>query len=335
MIPVFAETTNGFYANDNVKLKKGLDTTTFVAGNNIDVKSNIDGASFVAGNNITLSSSQDYLFAAGNSINIENATTKDAFVAGSQITITSSTIRDLYAAGQNVRIDSEISRNAYLAGDTVTINGAIYGDATVAAENIRIGKEAIITGTLKYPEDSKISISESAEISTKKTYKGSSNIEVKMTWVDILKSTIYSYLSILLIAFILLSLGKKIFTKISKLERTTEKNLKMALQGLGLLIITPIAAVIVMITIIGFPLSIITLLLWGICIYLSIIPTSYYIGKWLLEDKVKNDYLLLAISILVIKLLGILPVIGGLVTFVTIILGLGIIMNLLITQKKK
>lgn len=333
--PVQAKADNGFFADEDVTLSKSIDTTTFVAGNNIDVTSKIDGASFIAGNNLSISSSQDYIFAAGNSLKVRNANTKDAFLAGSLIEVENSKIRDLYAMGATVKVFSDISRNAYLAGDEVIINSTISGDVKIAADKITIGENAIIEGTLLYPEGDSIEldIDSSAVIGSKETYQVE-DAGVQVTIVTTIKERILSFLSILIIGLILLALNKKMFTRIEEMPKEASELFKNIGIGLATLILLPVAAILLLITVIGIPLSIISLLLYGIFIYLSAIPASYYIGKWILKDKIKNSYLVLIISLAAIYVLKIVPVIGGIVSFITLLLGLGMFIRLMINQEK-
>ena len=323
-VPVFAKTDNGFVADEEVSLKKEFNTTTFVAGNNIKMSSTVDGLNFVAGNNIRLSSSQDYLFTAGNNINLEGVTAKDVFIAGNVLNVESSTIRDLYAVGTSIRIESPIARNLYCGGDKITINSTVEGNVKLAADDIRIGKEAVILGTLEYPEDAEISISESAEIGKTKTYATTSSVQITTTWIDLLMGILMNFLSLLLIAFILLTMNKKLFKNIQKQEKTVSDFLKKMLIGFAILVLVPMASIIVMLTIIGLPLSIITLLLYGILIYLSTIVSAYYIAHWILGKNKYNEYLVLSIALLILTLAKLIPVIGGLISFASLLLGLGL-----------
>ena len=327
--PVQAKGDNGFYADDDVILSYNrIDTTTFAAGNNVDVSSEIDGASFIAGNNLTISSTQDYIFAAGNNLDIQNARAKDAFLAGSSIKIKDSAIRDLYAMGETVRIDSDISRNAYLGGSKVIINATIDGDVTIAADEIVIGENAVIAGTLKYPEDASINIASTAQVSSQETYE-STDVNIQLNFVDTIWDRTLSFLSILLIALILLALNKKVFKNIEKIEKSVPEVLKNLALGFAFLIVVPIVAFLAIITIIGLPLSIISLLVYGMLIYLSVIPTAYYFGNWILKDKISNPYLLLTVSLLAIYILKLIPVIGGFTTFISLLIGLGIYVKLI------
>lgn len=328
-IPTFVSAENNLLVNENVNSREKIDNTSFVVGNLIKMSSEVDGINFVAGNDISLSSKQDHLFVAGNVINLENIETKEAFIAGSTINITSSTIRNLYAAAETIKLNSDISKNANLAGDKITINGKIDGDVYIAAEKINIGEEAVINGTLKYPSNAKINIPNTAHIGKIKPYKPSSTSSKKSIIISTITEKTYSFLSMAIIGIILLSIAKPFFKKVEKLPSKIEEVLKQSLIGLLVLILIPIISLILICTIVGIPISIISLLIYGILIYLSIIPVAYFIGKNLFKDKIKNDYSLLLITLLLIYLIRLIPVIGPIITFITIIFGLGIYFNII------
>lgn len=326
MIPltVLAKGSNPFQAGDNLRINSPLSATSFTAGNNVDVQTEIDGINFVAGNNITLNSSQDYLFVAGNVLNLEEVNTKDAFLAGSLIQIKDSNIRDLYAAAETIHIDSYISRNVYAGGETVTINSTIDGDVKIAAETIEIGKDAVINGTLQYPEESELKIASGAQVEKKESYKATTTIDTHVTITSIIMERITAYLTMLVTGLVLLLLCKKTLKKIEKIKAETSNILSTIGIGFLSLIATPFAAIIGLCTVVGIPLSIIALLLYGILIYLSIIPATYYVGNILLKDKIENKYLLFTVTLLIIYLLKMIPVLGGLVSFLVLCFGLGI-----------
>ena len=335
-IPVFALGEN-FTADESVILEKSIGYTNFVAGNRVNSTADVDGINFVAGNMITISGRQDYIFAAGNTVEIKNVETKDVFAAGSTIYIDDSSIRDLYAAAGIIEIRSDISRNAYLGGDTVKINSVIDGDVLVSADTIELGENAVITGTLKYPEDATLKKEDSAEIGKEETYKGYENSGVEITinrtarWV----SRLLSFFGLLVVAFLLLLFGKASFDRVEKVEKEGMTILKTFGIGFLTLIATPMMAIIAMITVIGLPAGILTIILYGVLIYLSLIPTAYYFGKWLLKEYIKNDYLLLAAALFAITILKAIPLLGGLVSFFSLCFGLGLFVKLLFTKEKE
>ena len=323
-----AKTKNGFYADDEVQLTEEIDATTFVAGNNIDVSSKINGLNFVAGNNIELSSAQDYLFTAGNNITVNQINTKDAFIAGSTIRINESKIRDLFVAGATIKINSDVERDVYIGGDTVTIDGIIGGNVLIDADTIIIEKDTVIEGTLKYPDNAKLTLAENASIKKIKAYEAKKIETTVVTWKEKIKEKLYGYLSLLIIAFILMTLHHKLLKGIKGIKKEITQVLKLSGLGFLVLVVTPIAVVLTMISIIGLPLGIIVALLYGILIYLSMIPTAIYLGNWIMNKKNQNDYLVVAISLLIIYMIRIVPIIGGIIGFISLILGLGIYSNI-------
>ena len=333
-INVNAKGINNFFADDNLKVNEDINATAFAAGNNVDISSKVNGLNFVAGNNLTLSSSQDHLFAAGNNIQLNEVTTKDAFIAGSLIKINNSNIRDLYVAGETILINSNIERNIYAGGEKVTINGTIEGNVNIEAEEIVIEDETVIKGTLEYPEESKISRSKSASIGEIKTYK-EEKVEVDYNPITNVLEKIISFVSLLVTGLILLTINKKLFKKIEKEDKNAINMLKNTCLGFALLILIPLVSIIMLFTILLMPLSIITLLIYGILIYLSMIASSYYIGNWIFKDKIKNNYLLLTVSLLIVYLFTKVPVIGGFISFISVCLGISIYINQFINNIKE
>ena len=323
IVSIFTVQVNAkqFYANDKIKINEQQDYSVFAAGQEIDISSFIDGSTFVAGEDITITSSQDIIFAAGEDIKIKDAYAKDVFVAGMELEINNSQIRDLFAFAEDIEINSEISHNAYLGATKVVIDSKIMGNVYIAAEEIIIKDGAEIMGTLEYPETAYIRISDDALIEKTKEFNVNepdmgTSIQVMIT------DFINSYLTILVTGIAFIILFRKQFDKLEKEELSFENVAKKVGLGFLLLIAAPIVALILMFSIVGVPLSFMLLALYIMLIYISIIPSGYFIAYKLLHKNIKNDYLLLAIGILGIKLLEFVPVIGFLVALISLCFGM-------------
>lgn len=345
-IPVHAKDMDNFLADNNLIVDSEIGKTSFVAGNSVKFSSTVDGASFVAGNIVSINSTQDYLFAAGNNVTLNDVTAKDAFVAGNFITVEASSIRDLYVAGTNMTVNSDVSRNLYAIGTNVIINSRVEGDVYVAASSLSIGKDAVINGTLIYPDDIELDVKESATINDTETYKGDVkspevNVDIKVNPFAIilgkLLGALYRFVAMFIIAVILLALNKGAFETIKKEKQEFGSIALTALLGFAFLVLLPIAAIMVMITVIGLPLGIIALIIYGILIYLSIIPTAYYFGNLVFGKSIKNRFLLMLVSLVILYVIRLIPFLGGLISFISLIFGLGmyiVLMKNSITQKK-
>ncbi len=338
VIPVNAKSMDAFKSGEIVKLEEELDSTTFAAGRKVDIKSKIKGIIFAAGETLKIAGENDYSFVAGKDIAVDEIVTKDAFIAGQDITISNSTIRDLYVAGAIITIDSDISRNVFVAGDTVAIKGKINGDVNLACDNITIEEGTEITGTLRVPEDATLK-DNGAKINEVIKYKSKEvTINKETEIVTDIMSNLTACLAMMLLGFIGLFLFKGFFKKVDEFEKSPAFLTKYSIFGLIELFAIPVCATIgllisIMALMIPFPIVILSLILYGVMIYLSAIPTAYYLGNWFLKDKVKNEYGIMALTILALYVGRMIPVIGGLIGLITVCFGLAIYVKALIPTK--
>ena len=335
IIPLFgvrAETSGYFTADDNVNLEESVEHSKFVAGNNINLRGNISGLNFVAGNSLNVSATSEYGFMAGESLDINGKVEKDLFIAGNNITLEkdASVGRDLYAAGNNVKVKSNILGNAFIGASNVVLdNAVINGDLNLEASNIEIIGNVVINGTLYVNEDANINNEISLSVNKKETYKNPSvNVDVNFT------TTIYdkliSILSVIFTGVILALLFPKVFKSIDK-ELDAGKVLKNICIGFVSLIGIPFIAILLLCTIVGIRLSFIGIMLYVIAILLATIMASYVIGNLILTKLMKgeeNTYLSIVIGVVVVKIVEMIPYIGGLVVVLVFLMGLGIIFDL-------
>lgn len=319
-------------AGDSVSVNEKMNGTSFVTGQTVTVNNKIDGILFAAGNTVKVGSQSDYIFAAGANLNLDNATSKDAFLAASSIDLTNSIVgRDLYAAGQTINLDSNVGRNAFLAGQDIVVKSQIFGDLYIDGENITIDSDAIINGKLKYNEDANIVISKDAMIGKTETYKNiSTSLDTKKsageTIVAKILDALLSFLNLLVVGLLMMLLLPRLFKKIKEVGK--EKLLPDLAWGLLVLIAVPIAAVLLMFTMVGLSTGLIVIGVYVLLAYLATIISSYKLSSLLLENKIKNDYLLLIIGLAVTFIIKLIPFVGGLVSFLLLCLGLGLTVSL-------
>jgi hypothetical protein len=340
--PVSAETIkendSNFLAEDNLIVETNICGNLFAAGQSVKVKSDVDGATFAAGSTVSISNNHDFVFAAGQTIELDEVGSKDVFIAGANITIINSNLRDIYVSGESITIKGGSARNIHAAGAKVSIEGDITGNVEVAAEELKILGETVISGKLSYNEDAKYTSSKSASVGEVEKYK-SPEVNVKINPLKIILAkfieAFLSYVSLLLVAFILLALYKKFYANVKKLQKVDNFELKALGIGLLGLICVPILGIILLITIVGIPLSLILFALYFVAIYLTAIPSTYYVGTILFKNKIKNDYAVVALSLLIYYVARLIPFAGGILAFASLIFGLGIIIYLVKPVLKK
>jgi len=99
--------------------------------------------------------------------------------------------------------------------------------------------------------------------------------------------------------------------------------------------VTPIAAILIAITLIGIPLAIILIILYVLAIFFSKFFAALYIGKLFFKKTRKNLLKSMIVGVIIYIVLANIPFIGGLVKLLAALLGLGTITLMIYTKKKK
>lgn len=321
-----------FQAGDKITIKNRLEGTSFIAGNEINVNNTIDGIGFVAGNKLTFNADQEYVIGAGNEITIEKDIAKDLFLAANDIKVHGNVLRDSYLMANTITLDGKFTRNTYVYAAEVTLSGTFNGNISIRADKINI-EGAKITGTLKYNEDATV-LGLVNEIKTK-TYK---NVVEKITFKEYITTFILKYIHIVMLAIVLVFALEKVFKK--SLEQTKDLNTKtvaiLCSKGFLILIGVPIIALMLMLSSLFVSVGVIGGIVYGILVYIANIFSAYSITKILDEKLFKknmNSYLLMIIGLFIIYALSAIPYIGGFITFISLIFGLGIVGNMIIELK--
>lgn len=325
-------------AGETVNQTGAYDSTRIVAGNTVTNEADVDGLSMIAGNEITLEGSAPYGFYAGNIVTVNENIEKDMFVAGNTITVGKDAIigRDAYIAGNSIRISTDITRDLRVGGTKVDLRGiTIGGDAYIEAEEIILDEETVIEGKLTYPEESTITGLNTAKIGSVETTKYE-KIVIEYNLIDRVRNFIISSASAFIVMVVLFKLIPKTKEKLDNTELTFENIAKKIGIGLVTLIVVPIVALIALFTGILSPLALITLTVYIISIYLSSLLVYYIVGKVFTEKVFKKDNLCLALAsgIILVKIIKYIPIIGGLISVLSLFYGLGLIFKF-ITSKNK
>ena len=108
-----------------------------------------------------------------------------------------------------------------------------------------------------------------------------------------------------------------------------KESVKTAGIGFLVLITVPIAAIIIAITVVGLPLSFITIMAWLTAWYLAKIVIAHLVGRSVLASRGDNQGLVSALFVgLIIVTIAInLPFLGGVMNLLATILGLGLMVQ--------
>jgi cytoskeletal protein CcmA (bactofilin family)/anti-sigma factor RsiW len=225
----------------------------------------------------------------------------------------------------NADLSGQIGGDLLAYGGDLDINGTMGHDATIHSGRLSIGSGAEIKGKTKYEGRRPAEISSGAKLGSPIEFtliKHGSDKDYSSARFYWHQTLLWGASFVFGLAFLLLAPGF-FFDAASACKRTAPA------IGFGLLFLfaTPIAAIIVCITIVGLGVGISTLMLWGIAIYSAQVHVGSWLGERFLGDGVGIGAALgrLALGLAALRAVGLLPYIGGWISFIVVIWGIGAI----------
>ncbi|MEI6856689.1 polymer-forming cytoskeletal protein [Psychrilyobacter sp.] len=271
------------------------------------------------------------LVVAGREVLIDRNSSRRVIIAGEIITIKSRS-KELYLAGKHVTIDGLVEGNLNIMAKNLYINAPVGGNLKIIAENVIISQGVIISGDIDI--DGNLLVSKGAVVKGNIYYKEKLPVIEGHVMGEFVKKTeksytyerhftflpfkLFSVFYLFILTYIIFKLKKHLGE--DRLERYLNNKSLILFKGFAGLVLTPVAAVLLFITILGFPIGILLILFYMILLFLAtpianlIIATKYF-------NKI--NFLKLLLSSLVLIILISLPFIGWLIKLFLILLGLG------------
>ena len=343
-VSLISEDSEAVNAEEILSQMEIKEEDVFLTGEDVLVDYIVDGNLFVLANKVTIDSQiGGDVFILANEVNITN----NAYVYSNLFTITpklsiAGSVYDVYALSKDVTIDGYVYRDIKISTNTLNINGYVSRNAFVSASAINfatasedetITSKGIIKGNLNYSSSQELSIPEGSVEGTtnfKEIVKSSPNIQ----------SYLLSLGGFLTTVAILWLLCLWITPKF--LQNTDTLLTKKTLPVIGYGILTPIVVIIafVILVLIGITSNIGLLALALLFLLIAISSATFAItvnnvicNKLKVEKNVQKLGLLL-VTAAVLWLINLIPYVGGWISFITSILGLGILVKSIIPAKK-
>ena len=313
-----------YAAGGTVTIDADVKGDVTAAGGTLVIGNRVRQDVMVAGGTVTVRGQvQDDVRAAGGDVTIDAKVGDDALVAGGNIMLTSnSTVGgDAMFAGGVVNINGTVNGDLRAAGGNVTINGTIHGNVDLEADQVVISSSARIDGNLNYRSPDKGRISKDAAIRGKTSYTLSERYHPHPA---------ARFLSVITfsVAGIVLLLVFPGFTQATSSRMATQfwKNLGL---GFALLVATPVAVILLLVSFIGVWVGFPLLAIYLVALILAYILAAFYVAgvgaKWVHFETGSRGRMIVALvaALLVLTALRFIPVLGGLITFLLMLTALG------------
>ena len=214
------------------------------------------------------------------------------------------------------------------------MNGTVANDVSIGVGELRIGPDANIAGDISYTSDTKAIVDDSATVGGSITQDVPVSTKVDINEIDhfirniLVVFAVGGFFSMLLVGAIMIFMARDALVGISKI--ISNNTLRVGGIGFIALIVFIPAVVLVSATIVGIPLAMIAGGMFTLFLYISPIIFSMSLGKWILKfvgNATKNQYAFLVVGLFTFTVVSIIPIIGGIVTLVALIIGLGAIIT--------
>ncbi|MFC2067387.1 hypothetical protein ACFLUO_10180 [Chloroflexota bacterium] len=335
-----------YVAGGDIVINGTVNGDVFAVGRSITINGRVNGGVSFGGQTATINGEiTNGLRFGGQYIIVNGRIGRDLVVGGAQLSVSriGQIDGDLVFGAGTVQVDGAIGDSILGAGGEVTLANNVGGDIILNADRLTITSSADIQGDIKYTSPNEASIQSGARISGDISHLIPERLDkdemaegIMAGIVGVVVWKILSYVMIFIIGIIIILIARR---RITLMQRTIQKSPWQTLGwGALILIATPIAAVIVMITVVGLPLGIISLLLWGIALYLSQIPVALFLGRLIIRQNRELDSTgimigALALGLLVLFALRLIPIIGWIVGLIVIVFGLGTLITSIGTLK--
>jgi cytoskeletal protein CcmA (bactofilin family) len=328
----------------------------FAFGPHVEISGTVHGDVYAAGAEVLVDGVVDGdLIVTGGEVRVSDEVTQDVRIAGGTVTLSGKIHRNATIAGGDVHLTESLhlkgnavigAGNLLLGGSidgdvrigagNVTLSKTIGGDLAVAAAAIRLTSRASVGKNVRYWSDDEPSIDEGATVlgtvtrhPVPEVFKGK-EVQRGVSGLKCFAGMV-SFASTLLLGLLLL----RIYPVFTANAVTTIQERPLITLGVGgaVLVGTPPLAFLCMATVLGIPIGLMLGVMYLVTVYLGRVFVILWLGQRLLGLVSNSPSVVWAfvIGLGCYVIVSLVPLIGGLVTILTMVIGLGAI---LITKKE-
>ena len=337
-------------AGGDVLLDSSAADDQYLAGGSVTLRADTAGDVIAAGGRILLDGRIDGdVNAAGGMIDLFGRVSDDARLAGGKLTVGAEVGGDLIAAGGSVaiqrdtvvtgrawltggklKINGDIGRDLQAKGGSVELNAKVAGDTTVIAERVRLGPEAQIAGKFTYRSPREAVIEQGAKITgdvEHLPYRGTMGFSDSGPAAAGAFGGVWT-LGLIVTGAVLVLLFPAGTARLTAILQETPG--RAAWIGFALLAAVPLAALLCLLLVIAIPLGVALGALYPIALVAGYLTGALWLAERALArfaaahaERTGWRAGSLAVALIVLAAVGWIPILGWLVFFAVLVLGLG------------
>jgi cytoskeletal protein CcmA (bactofilin family) len=320
-----------FAAGGTVRVQRAVAGDLLSVGGTVDVDADVDGDAVVAGGNVRLGGSiGQSVYAAGGQVTVAALIGHNVRVAGGDVSLTRTAeiSGNLSAAGGRVELNGAVHGYVQAAGGQIYLNGPVGGDVIATSGRIELGPQARIEGRLRYASGNKPTLDPAARVAG-----GIEPLPMRIRTIEaetvdrVGRGAAWVWtIGLIVLAAVLVATLPRFFARVSETARGRVG--WSLLIGFIALVCIPVAAVILIVTLIGLPLGLLALLLYFPLLLIGYVAAGIALGDWTVsrwQPIAPTGWRIVAamLAVLVIALAARVPVVGVLIVLAALLIGVG------------
>ena len=327
-----------------------LDDDLFATGQTVTIAGRVTGDVYAAGGTVVVTGTLDGdLIAAAQQVVIDGTVNGNVRAAGAAVTVNGHVARSvtslaqqvnvsssgrvdgsLVAAGETISAFGPVGRGVTAGGGTLQLGGPVGGKVLVWANNLSLGPNTRIAGDLEYRSDHQADVPSGA-VAGRVQFD---QIEQRQQQAPVLNGLFDFGGLVWLCGSAILGALALIFA-----PRAAARAVELGRQqpvptfGLGLLALcaVPVVAVLIGLTLVGLPFALAVAALYWLGLLLAWPALGLVVGTELARRVRRGEPMpvlgALVVGLIVLHLVTHLPIVGGLVAFLGLAFGLGLIVQ--------
>lgn len=325
-----------FYTTANIINISGEVSEDLIAvGTEVNLNGTVGVDALIAGGNVDVHGAiGDDLRILGGNVIIAEPVLGDVFIIGATVKVLSSAsiTGDITVIGGDFEIEAPVEGRILGWVESLRIDSAVSGDVEITTSNLTLGDRANINGSIQYISVNQLVRSQSAVVGGEIVR----NDPVVETAQQSIATLILPLLALLFSVALWYLLSRRMLQRVT--NRALQPIIRPALVGGLVLLLTPFAISILLVSMLGFLAGVVLLATYVLFFTLSIVALPATLGQFslaLFRKEVPSISLLsLLLGTAVVGLCLVVPVIGPIVLLGFFVLTFGAIVDLLIRSNR-
>lgn len=331
-----------FAAGQSAQIDAPVARDLFAAGYDVTVRAPVSGDAHLAGFNVAQSADvTGNVYAAGFSVSLTGKVGGDITAMGNTVSVVAPqpVAGNVRIAGQTVTVAAPIDGSTLITAHTATLSSAVKGDLSFFGETLAFGPDARVDGTLTIHAPQEIAVPASVAAADRVKFERlvapdyaseagkTAEHAVRSIWPAVWGTGLWW-----LLLFVIGVVAITLLPRLTQSLQSTGSTRPFRRLGVGLMTFAAVIGLVpvLALTILGIFLVPFAVLFVVLACMLAYLAGTYLLGVRVVRALTSVDSNLkrvgvLALSIVVMGLLGMLPVIGWLLTLVVLCFGFGAI----------